>query len=206
MLKPKSLLLIAAFIITLTLFGGTSIFGQNVPARDLYTEHVLTPSAGRPGAMVTIELERAGRVFIAGPDFQFRSGDRIRLRLNINFNGYAALINGGTTGKKTLLFPERGERGDLFAAGEVTVPETGWMTFDDNPGIEKLVMVFSSNPIFGRADYPGLANLYDAGANNGTRVASRDLFTEYADNAGYYVLNGTGLAGISGFELSLKHR
>lgn len=225
MLKPNSLPAIAAFVVTFILFCGP-VFGQKASARDLYSEHAVKPSAGRPGAMVSLELERAGRTFVVGPDFQFRSGDRIRLLLNINFNGYIALINNGTTGKKTLLFPENGKPGALFAAGAVTVPETGWITFDDNPGIERLVMVFSSNSIFGGTGYPGwsthpdfggrgerkseeervLANLYKLGSEVGGRRGGRDLLVESADNARYYVVNGVRPGEITAFELALRHR
>jgi hypothetical protein len=226
MLKPNSLLAIAAFFFTLVTFCGP-VFGQKASARDLYSEHAVKPSAGRPGAMVSIELNRAGRTFTVRPDFQFRSGDRIRLLLNINFNGYIALINHGTTGKKTLLFPENGEPGDLFKAGAATVPETGWIIFDDNPGIEKLVMVFSGNPIFGRTGYSGrpnrpdfggrgklksedeeavLANLYELGSNIGGRTGGRDLLIESADNARYCVVNGMRPGETAAFELALRHR
>ncbi|MBC7797587.1 MAG: DUF4384 domain-containing protein, partial [Pyrinomonadaceae bacterium] len=63
---------------------------------------------GKPGAKVIIERSRNGKIAFVSPNSLFRSGDKIRLRFETNFNGYLAIVNVGPSGDLKLLFPYEG--------------------------------------------------------------------------------------------------
>lgn len=148
------LMIAAAFILT-TGYGG---FAQQTPARNLYIERDKNQTQGKPGAKVAVELNRGGKTSMVSPDHEFKSGDRIRLVLDINFKGYVALINEGTTGKKTLLYPYKGVSSEVFPSGALKIPNTDWIKFDNNKGVEKLIVIFSAKPI------PELAQMFETPA------------------------------------------
>lgn len=145
------LALAAAFVLTVSFDG----LAQKTTARNLYIEREKNSTQGQPGAKVAIELNRNGKTSMVSPDYEFKSGDKIRLVLDINFKGYAALINEGTTGKKTLLYPYKGVSSEVFPSGALKIPNTDWIKFDNNKGIEKLVVIFSGKPI------PELAQMFE---------------------------------------------
>ena len=62
-------------------------------------------TTGKPGVRVRIELDRGGRARWVSPKTTFQAGDRVRFHFNMNFTGYVVIINLGSSGKRTLLFP-----------------------------------------------------------------------------------------------------
>jgi hypothetical protein len=79
----------------------------------------------------------------------FRAGDRIRLRVEVNDPGYLYVINRGSSGTWKPLFPSPEVAGgdnrvDRGAAYEI--PAGYVFTFDEQPGEEKLFVVFSRQP------------------------------------------------------------
>lgn len=83
-------------------------------------------------------------------DHVFRSGDRIRLRVITNRDGYLSLLNLGSTGKSTLLFPHPaigGGQSLVKANTPYEVPPGALIRFDDNPGVETLFVTLSTKPL-----------------------------------------------------------
>ena len=83
-------------------------------------------------------------------DRVFRSGDRIRLRVISNRDGYLSLLNVGSTGKSTLLFPHPaigGGQSLVKANTSYEVPPGAMIRFDDNPGVETLFVMLSTKPL-----------------------------------------------------------
>lgn len=80
------------------------------------------------------------------PDHTFRSGDRIRLHFHSNAKGHIALLQTGSDGRSSLLFPDprAGVSDDQIAAGQQRVipGETFWFRFDHHPGKERIVAIF----------------------------------------------------------------
>ncbi|MFN3322444.1 MAG: DUF4384 domain-containing protein [Bryobacteraceae bacterium] len=60
------------------------------------------------------------------PALIFANDDRLRFRFQTNFDGYLYVLNKGTSGEFTLLFPtkESGERNRIVAGREYVVPAT----------------------------------------------------------------------------------
>ncbi len=141
---------IAVLVLVVLALAGTGLPGargsQSRTARDLYTSYD-GGQQGLPGVKVSVRLRRDGQERPASIGEQFYSGDRIKLALETNFNGYVAVVNIGPTGNKKLLYPE--EEDAVFPAGGATLPpaDDKWIVFDDNPGEEKVVLIFSAAPL-----------------------------------------------------------
>lgn len=123
----------------------TSI-SSSVPAAPAPTEfknRIATNT--RPKISYWIELNRAGKIFRCNNQTEFKTGDSIRFHLIPETDGYAYLVmKAGTTGKSDLLFPNQayGMENHLKAGKDYAIPADGWMQFDDNPGTERLGLVF----------------------------------------------------------------
>jgi hypothetical protein len=78
----------------------------------------------------------------------FRSGDRIKLHIETNQNGYLYVINVGSTGQSHFLFPNSGVNSNFVTAWTpYEIPYNTYMRFDANPGEELLLVMLSPNPI-----------------------------------------------------------
>ena len=100
---------------------------------------------GSPGLRVwlTDAAEAAGRKL--SPQSTFRTGDRFRLWLQSNRDGFIYLVNVGTSGTARLMFPRANQDNRIsrfkdFAMGSPLV-------FHGAPGTEQLVVVLSSTEI-----------------------------------------------------------
>jgi serine/threonine-protein kinase len=80
------------------------------------------------------------------PSTTFRSGDRVRFAFESNIDGYLYVMQLGSTGRGTLLFPDpeiNGGRNTIKRGQEFMVPNDYWFAFDNNPGVEQIFVVLS---------------------------------------------------------------
>jgi hypothetical protein len=106
------------------------------------------PTAGRPGARVRVELDRDGRARFVSTRTVFRAGDKVRFHFAMNFPGYVVVINQGSSGTRSLLFPYKGVSNHIGRTADYTVPQgDGWFEFDDTPGTERLTFIMSKREI-----------------------------------------------------------
>jgi len=97
-----------------------------------------------------IELLRDGKIYRCNNKSIFKTGDSIRFHLLPGADGYAYIVmKQGTTGKKAVLFPEAetGLANDVTGGQDYTLPTKAWLQFDQNPGVEKLTLIFSKKPL-----------------------------------------------------------
>lgn len=157
------------------------------------------PNVGRPGAKVVIERMRDGKLSIVSPKSKFRSGDKIRLRFATNFDGYIKIINVGSSGKVSLLFPYEGADDRITPSNDFQLPKGGdWIVFDDTAGTETLTIIMSKKPLNFRSDEELLEM-------NKKATQSRDLTIESEQDATYAVCPEASLEKPIGFVLRLKH-
>lgn len=152
---------------------------------------------GKPGAKVIIERSRNGKLSFVSPTSKFRSGDKIRLRFATNFDGYIAILNVGSTGTASLLFPYKDADAQIQPSDDFQVPQKDWIVFDDNPGTENLTILMSRQPLGLDAD--NLQTIQKSAAN------TRDLYIESGSDATYAVCSAAALEKPIGFTLKLKH-
>ena len=96
-------------------------------------------------------LRREGAESVeASPDAVFRSGDRIRLRVEVNGSGYLYIIHRGSSGVLEAAVPLRGDQRaatTVWRRGKTYEIPSGYVfTFDEQPGEEKLFIVLSRQP------------------------------------------------------------
>ncbi|WP_031500832.1 DUF4384 domain-containing protein [Bryobacter aggregatus] len=87
---------------------------------------------------------------------QFKSGDRINVRVEVNDFGYLYIFARGSSGKWSPLFPSPQISGGDNRVGPnqaYTIPAGFVFKFDDNPGEERVFVVFSRKP---ETDFDGL--------------------------------------------------
>jgi len=159
-----------------------------------------TPT-GLPGTKVTIELMRNGKLSFVNPYFRFRSGDKIRLRLKTNFEGYVTVLNLGSSGKINLLYPVQGSDNYVTPTTDYQIPQgSGWIVFDNQPGTEIVSVIMSEDKLEG---LESLDNNSDYFRKDRT---SKDLFVQTSGNDFYAVFREQQTGSNVGFTLKLKHR
>ena len=155
------------------------------------------------------------------PDSVFHSGDRIRITVSANAPGYLYIINRGSSGAWTPLYPSAdGQAPQLEAGKELTFPPEGAFMFNDQPGTEELFLLFARQPIT-QVPVPAaqqettVATLDDRSVAALRNTYSRDLVIESLDDRraqtlkdhGVYVVNTQSDPGrdMVVVDLQLKH-
>ena len=136
----------------ISLFGNAVLAQKpTVKPRDLFIQKEKDEDKGKSGAKVRILLKRGNeKERFVTPNETFMSGDKIKLAFDINFDGYVALLNVGSSGKITMLYPYVGTDGKIEPSDkEQLIPanKKDYIVFDNRPGTEQLTIVFSTNPI-----------------------------------------------------------
>lgn len=106
------------------------------------------------GLQYWIELHRDNHVQKVSNKFKFQDGDRIRFHVKSNIDGYAyILLTSGSRGEQSVLFPDESASDDnrVKRSKDYVLPEVGYLTFDENPGNEKVTLLLSRTPINAQA-------------------------------------------------------
>ena len=96
-----------------------------------------------------VRMTQGGQPAEVAPDTNFQPGDRVRLDIQVSDNGYLYIINRGSSGTWTQLFPSP----DLPKATNAVVPGVTYsvppdrnFVVSDPPGEEKLFIILSRTP------------------------------------------------------------
>lgn len=114
--------------------------------------HIVRTAADRLGLRCSVLLRGLdGRYVEVAPGSVFHSGDHIRLSLLANEPGYVYVIEQGSSGAWSPVFPPSNSPQDAnrIAAGQLQMVPGGTQAFafDQNPGNEKLYIILSRSPI-----------------------------------------------------------
>lgn len=94
------------------------------------------------------KLGNEGQIYRVSSSTTFRGGERIKLYVQTNQDGYLYVYNIGTSGMTNVLFPTQNTQSNYVRAYQpVSIPESGFIRFDYNPGSEKVLVMLSPNPI-----------------------------------------------------------
>jgi len=112
---------------------------------------VAASASGTPlGLRYSIHKQTSGsRTAEVDADTVFRSGDRIRLAVEANDNAYLYIVQRGSSGNWSLLFPtpEIAGGNNLVKSGQrYEIPAGHWFTFDEQAGEEQLFIVLYRQP------------------------------------------------------------
>ncbi|HEY3841415.1 MAG TPA: DUF4384 domain-containing protein [Bryobacteraceae bacterium] len=114
---------------------------------------LLTPTASgqsnQPFRMeILLEKEDHGKAVVVEPGHVFEPGDRLRFRFTPNFNGTLFVMDKGTSGSYTMLFPkeETGTNDKLESGKSYLLPSTdkGWFRISGPSGYDIVYFVVTS--------------------------------------------------------------
>jgi len=129
--------------------------GKVEGAKGLFFQQLEKPTESlNTGLRYWIEMKRNGVTQRVSNKTQFKSGDTIRFHVRSNIDGYAyILLSNGSRGERAVLFPDdkAGEKNRVGAGRDYVLPQDGSLTFDENPGVEKLTLLLSRTPIDAQA-------------------------------------------------------
>ncbi len=97
-----------------------------------------------------LKLAGDGRYEEVDPENVFRSGDRIRIAVQVNDAGYLYVVHQGSSGVWKVLFPssEVDHGSNRVRPGQdYEIPPGGRFYFDEQAGVEKLFLVVSRRPV-----------------------------------------------------------
>ena len=109
-----------------------------------------TPPPSPERMEVTLERQEGGAFKPVDPGFVFEKGDRLRFRFRANFDGYLYVMDYGTSGKYSLLFPreETGRENRIESGKEYRIPATeAWFRIDGPPGHDIVYWLVSPLPL-----------------------------------------------------------
>jgi len=153
----KSIGIVVLLGFTILGFGQQGKQEGALAARDLCLEG-LRQAASPAGTEKSVPLGLKYSILLRQPDSRyiavdpqekFKSGDRIRLSLEVNGAGYLYIVHRGSSGLWTGLFPPQDVSGENHAVQKgikYEIPAALAWAFDQHPGIEKLFIVFSRQP------------------------------------------------------------
>jgi hypothetical protein len=116
------------------------------------TSAPVVPASFTPLALKYSILQRKGNKFEeVDSDTEFRSGDRIRVRVETNAAAYLYIVMGGSSGQWRVLFPSKeiaGGSNRIEAGQDCTIPPESDppFYFDETAGVEKVSLVLSRSP------------------------------------------------------------
>lgn len=134
---------------------------EKTTAKTVTSSEPATPvNAPRLGIGLTLFMRDSNGLAVrVNPDHVFRKGDRVRVLLETNADGYLYIFNTTNDGPATMIYPDA----DLDEAGnylQAHVPfeiptslvadeRLRWFAFDENAGTEHLFFVFTREPLGG---------------------------------------------------------
>lgn len=114
----------------------------------------LVPVSHGPSSLAlrysVLKLAGDGRFEEVDPDSTFRSGDRIRIALQVNSPGYLYVVHQGSSGMWKFLFPakEVHQGSNRVQPGRTyEIPPGGRFYFDEQAGVERLFLVVAREPV-----------------------------------------------------------
>jgi hypothetical protein len=121
------------------------------PPSDSEAQRLASFTAGTPLGLRYSVLKRTGPGRFVETDLNttFRSGDGIRVSIESNDDAYLYIVNKGSSGTWSLLFPSadiNGGNNRVQAHQRIEIPGQGQFTFVDEPGEERLFVVLSRPP------------------------------------------------------------
>ncbi|MGH9837256.1 MAG: DUF4384 domain-containing protein [Blastocatellia bacterium] len=136
-------LLIISFLFALQI-PSPALTQENDEERDMIKKY---ESGAAHGMKVTI-LQRSGDSLTAvDPKNEFKKGDRIRVEIESNFAGFVYMINVGSSGKTTIIFPDRAEDNRIMPGRRYTLPTSYDLEFDENSGVDVFKVLMSLRPV-----------------------------------------------------------
>lgn len=124
---------------------------KSVPARRQTTVPVTTVANVPLGLRYSVMKREGDKFTDVDADATFRSGDRIRIKVDSNTTGYLYVVAQGSSGNWSLLFPSADVQGgnnriEKGSSQQIPPGNKGQFVFNDQLGTEKLFLVLTRQP------------------------------------------------------------
>jgi hypothetical protein len=111
----------------------------------------VAPAAAPPALEIAIEQQIGGQSVPMAPKHVFDSGDTIRVRVTSHFDGYLYVMDQGTSGRFSTVFPSAaaGNDNQVHQGQSYLIPSTtdGWFQISGPAGFDVLYILLSPEPI-----------------------------------------------------------
>lgn len=109
------------------------------------------PDTATGSLVIRLEQLRAGKIVPVRPEHVFATDDYVRFHLQTPAHGYLYVVDQGTSGSYTVLFPTSGTQSsnEIGNAPEALVPspEDGWFQVGGPPGFDTVYFLLSPTPL-----------------------------------------------------------
>jgi serine/threonine protein kinase len=113
---------------------------------------VTSPTAPGPVSKMKVSLirrDKRGNEETVSPETRFYNNDGVRIRIQADQNGFLYILSRGSSGKVSMLYPDRriqGGNNQIVKEQVVSIPTgAGWIKFDNKTGTELIYLVFTEN-------------------------------------------------------------
>ena len=165
--------------------------------------------SGLPGMKIWFEKQSdcAGAFATVAPTSVFKTGDCVRTRFRLNFDGYLTIVNYGSSGSTKQIFPLDDQNNKILPKTDNFIPDKRGWEFDAEAGDEKLFFIVSKLPLSGDAirEIQDKRDSKTEGARE-LEVYDRDLKPRTEKNEVFVLAGETRLEKPLIFRLTLKHR
>jgi hypothetical protein len=138
--------------------GSTTSKGSNSPSGSTAKSDAQPVNLPRLGLGLTLfARDSNGLAVRVDPSREFRKGDRVRILLETNTDGYLYIFNRTNDGPPVMIYPDAqiDEGGNYLQAHvpfEIPAADAAderlrWFAFDENTGTEKVFFVFTREPL-----------------------------------------------------------
>jgi len=109
------------------------------------------PQDGGGSIVIHLEQKKADKIAAVRPEHVFDPGDVVRFRITSGFDGYLYVVDQGSSGTFTALFPAAGTTRDntIRKGADALVPsvEDGWFQVEGPAGFDVVYFLVSSTPL-----------------------------------------------------------
>lgn len=120
-------------------------------AKDLFYRQLRKPSEVlNTGVQYWFELKRGEKVTNVSNKFAFKSGDSFRIHVKSNADAFTyVILREGSSGEQSILFPDSRfhDNNQLKSSTEYSIPQDGYLKFDQHPGTEKVILLLSRHQL-----------------------------------------------------------
>jgi serine/threonine protein kinase len=99
--------------------------------------------------VLLIRRDKRGNEEVVSPETRFYNNDGVRIRIQADQSGFLYILSRGSSGKVTMLYPDRriqGGNNQIVKEQVVSIPtDRGWYTLNNAPGTEMIYLVFAEN-------------------------------------------------------------
>ena len=148
-----------------------------------------------------------GAFSLVAPTSIFRSGDCVRVKFRLNFEGYLTIINRGSSGSIDKIYPLKNQNNKIFPKTDNLIPDNrGWEFFDEK-GNENLFFIVSKLPLKDDSHREiESQEINEDESGQPAEVYDRDLKPRTEKNEIFVLANESRLEKPLIFRLTLKHR